>query len=314
MKILFIDDVSRLAENYTYRYYGDLYRELCKVCEVETLAMIPNNIRDYVKKKNYDCVIFGLGYFAKRDSSAYGKIDNLAEVEVPTIGLLHKAQIMIKEKLMFFKLNNIKLLVDPHITYKKYGELLDIESTRIWFSATPDTFYDRQVEKIYDVGFSGASHGNGKIKGPTENLRDRVYDRLKDKNLNLFWNRQTSASHRISSMEEYATLMNKSKIWIATTGPIMDVSPRYFEVVLSKTLLFCNNMPYEYEGIFIDGETCVTYDNDLNNFDEKLEYYLNNEEERNKIIENSYNLFIENYTSYHMCQKLLHKIRELKNG
>ena len=62
--------------------------------------------------------------------------------------------------------------------------------------------------------------------------------------------------------------------------------------MLSKTLLFCNNMPYEYEGMFIDGENFVMYDNDLSNFYEKIDYYLNNESERNKIIESAYDKVI----------------------
>ena len=168
------------------------------------------------------------------------------------------------------------------------------------------------MEKIYDVGFCGASHGSGKIKGPTENLRDRVYDVVKQvPDISTYWNRHTSPSHRINSMEEYATVMNQSKIWIATTGPILDVSPRYFEVILSKTLLFCNEMPHEYEGMFVDGVNCVTYKNDLSDFEEKLNFYLTNPKERSIIVENAYEYAINNLTSKHMCIKLLDEINQL---
>ena len=107
--------------------------------------------------------------------------------------------------------------------------------------------------------------------------------------------------------------MNECKIWIATTGPVLDVSPRYFEVILSKTLLFCNEMPKQYEGVFVDGVNCVTYKNDLSDFDEKINFYLTNEVERVKIIENAYNTFVNNYTSRHMCVQLLNKIKEMIN-
>lgn len=311
MKILYIDVGNRIAENYTYRYYGDLYRELCKKAQVDVYDRIPTDINLIIKDKAYDCIIFGLGYFAQRNASAYGKIAGLDTCNTPVVCLLHKAQTMLKEKLSFCKINKIDLLAYHHITYKKYQELLEIKSTRIWFSATPEIFYDRKIDKIYDIGFSGASHGNGKIKGDTADLRDRVYDKLKGKNLNLFWNRQTSPNHRISSMEEYASKINQSKIWIATTGPIKDVSPRYFEVILSKTLLLCNKMEHEYEGVFVDGKNCVMYENDLSDFDEKVDYYLNNEVERNRIIENAYEEFVNKYTSEHMCIKLLNEIKGL---
>tara|TARA_B100000212_G_scaffold170264_1_gene128048 strand:- start:537 stop:1487 length:951 start_codon:yes stop_codon:yes gene_type:complete len=314
MKILYIDAGNRLSEEYTYRYYGDLYRELKKKESVTEYQGIPKNINSLISGENYDCIIFGLGYFAQRDLTAYNEIQGLKECKVPTIAMLHKQQILLKEKLKFCKTNKIDMLFNPHITYKKFGQILNIKSSRFWFSADPNIFYDRKIEKKYDVGFCGASHGNGKIKGETADLRDRIYDKLKNKNIEIFWNRQTSPSHRISSIEEYASKINQSKIWIATTGPLLDVSPRYFEVILSKTLLFCNKMPHEYEGMFIDGVNCVMYENDLSDFEEKLNFYLTNVENRDKIIENAYNDFIENHTNEHMCKDFLKKVKLIKKG
>jgi len=311
MKILYIDNGNRLSENYTYRYYGDLYRELCKLCEVDLFQGIPKSIEELTKSKNYDCIIFGLGYFSERNPKAYQEIPGLKECKIPVVCNIHKQLIMLKEKLYFCKINNIDLFADAHITYKQWGELLGCSSTRIWLSADPTYFYDRKEEKIYDVGFSGASHGDGKIQGETADLRDRIYDIIKNKELNLFWNRQTKASDRIKSIDEYASLINKSKIWIATTGPYLDVSPRYFEVILSKTLLFCNNMPKQYEDMFIDGVNCVTYKNDLSDFEEKLDFYLTNPDKAGIIVENAYNTFFNNYTNKHMCVKLLNEINKI---
>ena len=45
-----------------------------------------------------------------------------------------------------------------------------------------------------------------------------------------------------------------------------------------------------------------------------MEHEYKGSDSNHEVVLDSYNLFIENYTSYHMCQKLLHKIRELKNG
>ena len=314
MKILYIDSGNRLGKSYTYQYYGDLYRELVKQADVTVYEGRVSNIEQAKNGKEYDCIIFGLGYFAQRDTSVYSIIPGLREEKSVVVCLLHKAQILLKEKLSFCKLNKIDLLVDSQITYKKFGELLDTSSTRIWFSADPEIYYDRGIERKYDVGFSGASPGSGKIQGDTADLRDRVFLRLQEHNLNLFWNRQTSPSHRISSVQEYATRMSESKIWVATTGPLLDVSPRYFEVVLSKTLLLCNDMPKQYEGVFVDGETCVTFKNDLSDFDEKLAYYLTNEKERLKIVENAYKIVHGKYTSNHMAQKLLEEVKTIKNG
>jgi len=90
-----------------------------------------------------------------------------------------------------------------------------------------------------------------------------------------------------------------------------DISPRYFEVMLSRTLLFCNKMSYEYEGVFEDGVNCVMFENDLSDFRNKLDHYVNNDEEREKIISNAFNTAKENYTWEHMTDKLLNEIKGL---
>ena len=72
-------------------------------------------------------------------------------------------------------------------------------------------------------------------------------------------------------------------------------------------------MPYEYEGVFKDGINCVTFANDLSDLEEKVEYYLNNDEERKKIIDNAYDMAISNYTWSAITDNVLNKIREIKH-
>ena len=309
-KVLYVDHGDRVADNYMYMYYGDMFRELREATDVTLYQGNPQKVPRIVEDGGFDCVVFGLGYFAQRNGSAYGHIPGLEELKVPVVCMLHKPQVMLEQKLSFFKTNNVDLIADVNISYKKFQEVLGIKTTRIWLSASPTVYHERDVPVLYDVGFSGATHAN-KLTGPTANLRDRVLERLKSKDIELFWNKQTSPSHRISSVEEYATKINESKIWIATTGPTLDISPRYFEVMLSKTLLFCNDMPVQYEGVFRDGFNCVTFKNDLSDFDDKLSFYLTNEDERNKIINEAYNHAMENLTSKHMCAKMLREANKI---
>ena len=71
-------------------------------------------------------------------------------------------------------------------------------------------------------------------------------------------------------------------------------------------------MPYEYEGMFIDGDNCIMYENNLNNLTDKIDYYLKHDEERNRIINNAY-LFAKNkYTWKCMALKLINEIKILK--
>lgn len=319
MKILYVDYGNVVADNYTYQYYGDLYRELKELAEVTLVQGVPRDMKELLINLGHpvDCVIFGLGYFAQSNGAFYNKINNLSNIRIPVVCMIHKPQTMLEEKLNFCKINNVDLIIDSHITYKEFEEKTGVKSIRIPFTATPKVYHPRAVEKKYDIGFSGALHGKEndgrqKIFGPTANLRERVYERLVARNQNMFWNSSNTMEYRINSTEEYATKINECKIWLATTGPMLDVSPRYFEVMLSKTLLLCNEMPEQYEHYLTDGVNCVTFKNDLSDFDEKLDYYLNNESEMNKVIETAYETAIENYTWNHMARKLTKQIEELK--
>ena len=313
--LLYIDAGQRLEDSYTYRYYGDLYRELTKLAQIYLYEGKVSNIQELLQHipETVDCIIFGLGFFAQSHASHFEKIKGLAELEIPVVCLLHKAQKLLKEKLEFCRLNKINLLVDPCITYKEYGEELQIPSMRAWFTADPALFYPREEPRIYDIGFSGASHGAQKIEGETQDLREKVYERLKATEYNLFWNMQNIPDDRLP-LDEYILKMSQSKIWFATTGPLLDVSPRYFEVMMSKTLLLCNAMPTQYEGVFEDGVNCVTFKNDLSDLEEKIEFYLKNEADRDIIVENAYHMATTKYTWKHMAEELLKKIRDIKRG
>lgn len=312
LNILYISAKGVLSPGYTYSYYGDLYRELTKFCNVQVYQGKFNP----ELSKNCDCIIFDLGYFAQKDISVFQEIPGLKELNIPKVAYFHKPQTMLNDKLNFCKVNGFDLFVDSQITYKEHGKLANCESIRLPFVASEKDFYPRNVEKIYDLGFSGTHNlftPAGKVKGETRDIRDRAYEKIVQQNYNLYWNNHTSPSKRTSSIEEYATKINQSKIWFATTGPTKDISPRYFEVMLSKTLLCCNKMEYEYEEMFIDGQNCIMYDNNLNNLTKKIDYYLNNETKRNEIISNAYDLAINNYTWMSMAKKLVSKILEMKN-
>jgi len=317
MNILYIDNGGVISDTHMYQYYGDLYRELRELENVHVYEGDIHNINQFLNLKDFkfDGIVFGLGYFARTDTLAYQKINGLSDISIPTVCMLHKPQTMLEEKLNFCKINKIDLLLDSQCTYKKHGEIANTRSIRSWFTATPKIYHPRDVEKKYDIGFCGALHGDGKIIGPTRNLRSRIKQLLdlSSSEYRIFWNSSNTLDYRIQSTEEYATKINECEIWLATTGPTEDVSPRYFEVMLSKTLLFCNDMPEQYGGLFKDGVNCVTCKNDLSNFEEKLNYYLENSAKRNSIISNAYNMTINQYTWKHMALNLLNKIEEIKN-
>ena len=322
MNIVYVDAENKTYDNYIYQYYGDLLREFVATEDVWLVQGIPTSLEQILGFANgepVDLIIFGLGYFAIPDSRAFQKIQGLAETDIPVFCLIHKPQSLLAEKLNFCQINKVDLLIDSQEhNYKKYGEIAGVPSERSFFTATPKLYHSRDVEKVYDIGFSGALHGieadgKNKIEGPTSNLRSRVGDIINNnEKYKVFWNSSNALDYRIATLEEYATKINQCKIWLSTTGPLLDIGPRYFEAALSKTLIFCNNMPEQYGDFFLDGKTCVTFENDLSNFEEKLDFYLANDEERKRIIDNAYDLVSQNYTWKHMADNILNKAKEIK--
>ena len=115
------------------------------------------------------------------------------------------------------------------------------------------------------------------------------------------------------SCDEYATTVGSSKIWIATHAPFGDITPRVLEIAASNTMVFCQELHSHYSHIFQDGVNCVQFKSDLSDFEEKLDYYLENEDERFKIIENGFNHIHENYTCSKMAELMIQEINNI-NG
>ena len=322
MKILYFDPKAVTDKTGMYSYYNGTYSELCKLAEVITIRQPINNINEILNNvDDVDAIVFGLGWFAQESYAYYSKISGIESLNIPIICNIHKVANQTQIKFNFFKQNNISLiLMSPGMVNKFKKIQPNIKFELFPYAAHPESFYDRSLEKIYDFGFSGAKHAKDKDggikKGYTEEkatLRTRIEQVVNEKltDYNKFWNCSDTPDILLPE-EEYSSLLNQSKIWLSTEGPAMEVSPRYYEVILSKTLLMCNIIPDEYGHIFIDGKNCVQFKNDLSDFEEKMKYYLSNDEERQKIIENAYDEFIKNHTWSSRAQQLLQHIEELK--
>tara|TARA_R100000773_G_C4181645_1_gene91121 strand:- start:384 stop:812 length:429 start_codon:yes stop_codon:yes gene_type:complete len=124
-----------------------------------------------------------------------------------------------------------------------------------------------------------------------------------------FWN-CSDTPNTLLPEREYAKLLSSSKIWLATESPALEISPRHFEVVMSKTLLMTNQIPKPYKNIFIDGITCVEFKNDLSDFKQKIDFYLTHKDERQKIITNAYNIFVKEHTWKSRATEITNFIRE----
>lgn len=94
--------------------------------------------------------------------------------------------------------------------------------------------------------------------------------------------------------ERYAKEISRAKIFFTCPSILHYPVTKYFETLACKTLLLAPTFP-ELENLgFVPGKHFVAIDK--NNFKEKAEYYLTNEEKREKIAEQGYHFIRQTHT------------------
>jgi glycosyltransferase involved in cell wall biosynthesis len=312
MNIIYIDN------HFSCNYYKDIIIFLKKYNNVllhnnSNINNI-NNINNIEKDFNADLIIIGFGI----TNSGNKKPNFNIKTKLPLYIILNKEYTGLKEKLEWAKTLKPKKIFTVHHDYMKYENKINIPFTRIMWSANHNIF--KKYDDIYkhDLFFSGVIR-----KEQTNNLRFKIYENLKKINkFNLFItatflddkpsnnniNNNSNTKIKFNNLQ-YSKNINWSKIVITTTGPADLVGTRYFEIMASnKALIICNRMPKEvYDDIVIDGFNCVMFDNE-NDFIEKVKYYLDNEDERMKIVNTAYNYFLEKHTWDHKVKHLIDNI------
>ena len=289
MNILYLDPYSDTSYSKRYLYYEGLYNSLIKTNNVylhRDLIIDYNEIKRDIPITP-DVIIFGLSWFEKH--KYFDKINNL---DVPSVCFIFKPAADLQKKIDFCKINQIDLILTPHNQFEKFSEMAGIPAKLFPYGFDPNIFKPRNLEKKYDVGFSGALHGanhypDGAFKN--KNIRSKIHYLLKNINeINFFWkSTDVLETARIHDNIEYAETINSSKIWIATQAAYGDITPRYFEIMGSGTLLFCEKNPVEYRTVFKDGYNCIEFNSSLDNFEELLIKQLNSPSGIEKVCEQS---------------------------
>ena len=297
MKILYIERCNKLCN-----YYSDIIKYLKLQYDVKLIYKdIDKNIINYKP----DIIIYGFGI-----SDNYNL--NIDCKCIPLYIILNKEYSNLKLKLEWIKLVNPVKVFTVHHNYNKYYNITGIPFHRIMWSADSELFKKYTKDYKYDLFFSGIIRDE-----QTDNLRKRIYDKLYlINNYNLlikvgfFNNNKIVGEHNTFSNNEYALNINYSKISLTTTGPADLVGTRYFEIMASnKSLILCNKMNKDvYADILIDEFNCIMF-NDENDFMVKFKYYIEHEDERNKIVNNAYNYFLEKHTWKHKINDLLNLIK-----
>ena len=219
-------------------------------------------------------------------------------LSIPSVMVLNKEYKKLEKKFEFIRDNGIRKVFTVHHHYSHWQEQVGVPFVHFPFAVNPQLFKDFGEKKSYALGFSGL------LQLRHSDVRTRIKKKLflqwpikspRYWRIRLFWwdGRRLPLINR--DMNDYARLLNRSKLWLSTPSPAELVGTRYYEIMASKTLLFCSRSA-AYEGLFEDKIHCVMFDPDLRNFDDMLFYYIKHDDERQGIIEAGYHHVLENHT------------------
>ena len=285
-------------------YYNDIVVQLMKKHNVTFSSRRINRLSQITRKK-IDIVMIGFGYTntgSKNPSELHGLKIN--DIKIPVIIILNKEYDAIDKKLDWVKTMNPKAIMTVHHDYDEYQKITKIPCHRIMWSINGDHFRDRGGNYKYDIFYSGVIR-----KEQTGNFRRTITDKLKklEKYKSLINARYEEHNYKgnIIGPEEYAKNLSDSKICFTTTSAGDLVNPRFFEAMATnRSMILCNRMDkLVYEEMLIDGFNCIMFDT-VEDFFEKFEYYIQNEEERIKIVNQAYEYF-------NKSQKWEHRINNI---
>jgi len=182
-----------------------------------------------------------------------------------------------------------------------YAEPLAENHICLW---TPEdsSLYHYEDNKDIDVSFMGS----------IEKYRDRMsfIDLAKQLDCNIY----IGGGQRTGRLtpNQYADIIRRSKIGInfamSQTGVFYQAKGRIFEYTACGGLLLESKNPSVLD-FYEPNKDYVPFD-DLIDLLDKIEFYLNNEDERKKIAEQGYRTFMENWTGQKYWKTLMESINE----
>jgi len=156
-------------------------------------------------------------------------------------------------------------------------------------------FFDRKLEKDIDVSFIGS------LEAPR---RVEYLNYLRSKGINI-----KVSSGRIASKEEYAIIMNRSKIVLNFCMNGCNLSQFKGRAVEALT---CNSLLIEDEGIetkmFLDEGKDFIMVKSKEEMLEKIKYYLKHDDERKAIAQSGHNKVIKLYNAKYTWAYVFNKI------
>lgn len=291
MKALFCEHPNKPLRDGYCSYYSEIFYALREEFDIEFRNFVPRKTSEF---EGYDVVFLGFGHTDCGNSKPQTLI---RDTKVKLFPILNKEYSGLQNKLEWIKEMKPTGALTVHHDVDMFTSKILIPFHRIMWSVDEKQFRDYGEDYKHDLFFSGVTRPE-----QSENLRERVLSELSSLNgeLGNFINirsHRNNYSGTIFTDDEYARHLSNSKLCLVTTGPADLVGTRYFEIFAgNRSLVICNRMNEKiYGDMIIDGINCVMFST-VDEFYEKAQYYLNNEEERMKIVNTAYKVFLEGQT------------------
>lgn len=299
IKALFCEHPNKPLRGGYCSYYSEIFNALKCEFDIEFKNFIPRKTSEF---GDYDIVFLGFGHTDCSD----GKPESIERDSNHKIfPILNKEYTGLKNKLNWIKGMRATAAFSVHHDVDKFTYETGIPFYRIMWSANEEQFINYGGDYNHDLFFSGVTRPE-----QSENLRERVLSELDRLNgeLGNFINVRSHRNNYIGTMftdDDYARHLSSSKLCLVTTGPADLVGTRFFEIFSgNRSLVLCNRMKENiYEDMIIDGVNCVMFST-VDEFYEKAQYYLDNENERMKIVNKAYKIFKERLTWSHTAKNI----------
>lgn len=180
------------------------------------------------------------------------------------------------------------------------------EAGGVWLphAAEPQAYPKIDIIQKYDVGFVGHVQETDNYNGIT---RVDALDRLFKEFPNFYYGSRNPAYPEVNLFEDAAKKFSLSRV-VFNISIKDDLNMRFAEVLMTGSFLLTNWIPIlkdlEEEYGVKENVHYVTY-RTLDEMVEKSQYYLDHEEEREKIAEAGYKIAIEKMTYKNRIEKIL---------
>ncbi len=281
-----------------------------------------DGIKDVLRKCPFTPDVLLVGTSWEEQSETVPESDphpaiRLAELtDVPKVFFLNKEYKKLDKKLQYVRQSKFDAVLSFHRGCRQWESQTGTPFYHVPFAVDAAVFHDHGLRRRYDFGFSGGlhrAHTDVRFRVKQTLFRDAGFPAnvgvrytfrgspLKDcfRRRRIYWVEWGAVNllgrPLIRQGNGYAKLLSRCRVFLCTPSAMDLVGTRFYEVMASRTLALCPRSP-AYKELFEEDRHYVAFKPDMSDFAEKLEYYLDHEDEREAICDQAYAHVMANHT------------------